>query len=83
MVEEFNISNLAKVTSLQNKHLYAGIQSVTIHGDLTISSGVENVTLQENSSALRVWATLSVYCQGVQYDKGPCGACPTKSLGGY
>lgn len=27
MVEEVSISNLTKVTSLQNKHLYAGIQT--------------------------------------------------------
>lgn len=36
-------------------------QSVTIQGDLMISSGLENMTLKENSSVLRVWATLFVY----------------------
>lgn len=51
--------------------------------DLMISSSMENMTLQENSSALRVWVTLSVYCQGIQYGKGPCAACSTTSLGGY
>lgn len=65
--------NFSKVTSLQNTHPYASInQSVTIQGDLMISSGLENMTLKENSSALRMWATLFVYWRWVQYGKTSC-----------